>query len=79
MASMRFFFLVLLIALSLSSIDKVQCGGNRKLLTLKFLNVGKIPGFEFPTLPPGTEWPEYRLPPPLFTFPPVTTATTTKP
>ncbi|KAK2437290.1 hypothetical protein QL285_022198 [Trifolium repens] len=84
MASVRLFLLSLLIILSLSSIDKVQCGGSRKLLAPTFSN---IPGFKFPPFPPVTEWPEYRLPPrpPIFNFPyffsppASTTTTTTKP
>ncbi|CAJ2678159.1 unnamed protein product [Trifolium pratense] len=87
MASLRLFLLAFLMILSLSSIDKVQCSGSRKLLAPTFPNIGTIPGFKFPPFPPVTEWPEYRLPPPIFDFPnffsppsaTTTTTTTTKP
>lgn len=77
MASLRFFFLAFFfIVLSLSCIGEVQA--NRKLLapTIPNLgnvpNYGNIPGLKYPPFPPVTEWPEYRLPPPLFKveFPP---------
>ncbi|KAJ1387001.1 hypothetical protein SESBI_40315 [Sesbania bispinosa] len=69
MASIRLFFLAFFIALSLSSIGKVQA--SRKLLAPTFPDVGNIPGLKFPPFPPVTEWPEYRLPPPIFKFPPI--------
>ncbi|GAU30560.1 hypothetical protein TSUD_65700 [Trifolium subterraneum] len=88
MASVRLFLLAILMILSLSSIDKVQGVGSRKLLAPTFPNIGRIPGLKFPPFPPITEWPEYRLPPrpPGFNFPnffspptATTTTTTTKP
>ncbi|RHN62674.1 hypothetical protein MtrunA17_Chr4g0049961 [Medicago truncatula] len=85
MASVRLFLLAILIIVSLSSIDNVQGGGTRKLLTQTFPDLGKIPGLEFPPFPPVTEWPEYRLPPPIFNIPDffsppyATTTATTKP
>jgi len=69
MASVRLFLLAILIIVSLSSIGNVQGGGTRKLLTPTFPDVGKIPGLDFPPFPPVTEWPEYRLPAPIFNLP----------
>ncbi|CAL5213598.1 unnamed protein product [Lathyrus oleraceus] len=78
MASISFFSLAILTLLSLSSIAKVQSGSSsRKLLAPTFPNIGRIPGLRLPPLQPVTEWPEYRLPPPIITIPPVTAKTKT--
>jgi len=58
MASLRFLFLAFFIVLSLHSIGEVQA--SRKLLAPSLPDLGNLPVFEFP---PGTPWPEYRLPP----------------
>ncbi|QCD84141.1 hypothetical protein DEO72_LG2g4491 [Vigna unguiculata] len=58
MASLRFLFLAFLLVLSLHSIGEVE-GSSRKLLSPSLPDLGNIPVFEFP---PGTPWPEYRLP-----------------
>ncbi|MED6106566.1 hypothetical protein PIB30_005549 [Stylosanthes scabra] len=66
------FLLAMFIALSLSSVGMVQAS-NRKLLAPTFPDFGDINpgggGFDFPPFPPVTDWPEYRLPSPLFSFP----------
>ncbi|KAI4299140.1 hypothetical protein L6164_032628 [Bauhinia variegata] len=66
MASTRLVLLALFIAFSFSSIVKVHA--NRKLLAPSLPDLGNIPGLNFP-VPPITEWPEYRLPPPIFRVP----------
>ncbi|OIV93124.1 hypothetical protein TanjilG_20786 [Lupinus angustifolius] len=88
MASTRLFFLAFFIALSLFNIGNVQA--NRKLLAPTTPSgFGNIPALKFPPFPPVTEWPEYRLPPPIFNIPdfssipsffsPPAATTTTKP
>ncbi|MED6159806.1 hypothetical protein PIB30_045621 [Stylosanthes scabra] len=66
-------FLAMFIALSLSSVGMVEGSSNRKLLAPTFPDFGNINpggGFDdFPPFPPVTDWPEYRLPSPLFSFP----------
>ncbi|TKY59463.1 hypothetical protein E2542_SST16552 [Spatholobus suberectus] len=64
MASLRFLFLAFFIVLALSCIGEVQA--SRKLLAPTFPDVGNIPGLDIPPFPPVTDWPEYRLPAPLF-------------
>lgn len=71
MASNRMFLLAMIfIALSLIS-GKVQ--GSRKLMTvpttLPDVGNNNIPRVTLPPFPPVTQWPEYRLPPPIFKFP----------
>ncbi|KAG4960633.1 hypothetical protein AAZX31_13G240900 [Glycine max] len=82
MASIRvlllsFFF----IALSLFSFGNVEA--SRKLLAPTLPDLGNsLPRLIFPPFPPVTDWPEYRLPPPLIrTLPPFSppSATTTNP
>ncbi|QCE11685.1 hypothetical protein DEO72_LG10g2921 [Vigna unguiculata] len=57
MASLRFLFLTFFVVLSLNT-GEVEA--SRKLLSSSLPDLGNIPVFEFP---PGTPWPEYRLPP----------------
>ncbi|KAK7328107.1 hypothetical protein VNO77_22203 [Canavalia gladiata] len=79
MASFRMLLLSLFIAFSLLSFGHVQA--SRKLLAPTLPNLGNYPGLNFPPFPKVTEWPEYRMPPPLFgTVPPFTPpATITNP
>jgi len=58
MASLRFLFLAFFVVLSLHSIAEVEA--SRKLLSPTLPDLGNLPTFQFP---PGTQWPEYRLPP----------------
>ncbi|KAK7302566.1 hypothetical protein RJT34_13458 [Clitoria ternatea] len=64
MASFRVLLLSFFIAVSLLGIGNVQA--SRKLLAPTLPNFGNSsPGLNFPPFPRVTEWPEYRLPPPL--------------